>query len=141
MHGFKPNFDPPQRAGHKQGRFVKVVNPLGCLEYADGAKIDLHKELTGNKHTVELMPIHTNIMRHSDLHHGGMIIVDKSLKPQRGNIVVVRYNDAIVIRRIEKSLTHWALVADDPREEKLLLGEFADYQLIGVVTHAINPCR
>ena len=141
MHGFRPNFDPIKRPGHKLGRFATVTNPEGYLQYADGAQIDLHKELTADKSSICIMPIHTNLMRNSGLHDGGMAIVDRALKPRKGNIIVVRYNDMVVMRRLEKSLTHWALVADDPREPKLLLGEFAEYKLIGVVTHAIKSCR
>jgi len=137
MHWYKPTFEPVERSGHKQGRFAKVVNPEGYLQYADGAQIDLHKELTGDSPTVILMPIHTNIMRDSGLRHGGIMVVDKAAKPNNGSIVVVNYNGSIVTRRLGKSQTRWALFADDPREEKLLLTEFADYQLIGVVKHAI----
>lgn len=127
------------RVGHKQGRFVTSTE--GFIRLEDGEGIDLHDMLTGHKHSIRIMPIHTNIMRASGLLHGGFVLVDTTAKPVKGNIVAVQYNGATVIRRLEKSLTRWALVADDPREQKLLLTEFSEYKLLGVITFAINDCR
>jgi SOS-response transcriptional repressor LexA len=138
MHWYRPNFDPIQRPGHKQGRFATVINPEGILIYADGAQIDLHRELTFDKATVLIMPIISNAMQESGLYRGGMMTVDRGLKPFKGCIVVVRYNDQIVTRRLEKSVTRWVLVADDQNEQTLYLDSQADYSLVGVVTNAIK---
>jgi SOS-response transcriptional repressor LexA len=129
---------PPKYSGHRKGRYITTTE--GFLQHETGDHIDLHNMLTGHKHSIHLMPVHTNTMRNSGLHPGGYILVDTNIKPVKGSIVVVRYNDAIVVRRLIKPLTIWQLVADDPREEKLFLTEFAEYSLIGVVTFAINPC-
>src|SRR4051812_19532488 len=113
MNFFKPDFTPIQRRGHKHGRRVATAD--GWAEYNQCDDLDLHKILTGHKNSITLMPIETNLMRNSGLHAGGFALVDRGIKPRRGDVIVVLYNGATVIRRIEKSLTMWALIADDPR--------------------------
>lgn len=76
-------------------------------------------------------------MRASGLHKGGYMLVDKAAKPKRGNIVVVLYNGQRVVRRLEKIVSSWALVPDDPRTKTIFIQSYDHVIKIGGVVKVI----
>lgn len=128
-------YAPANWRSHKQGRFIGTPN--GHLERPGGEQIDLHAFLTNHRVSINLWPIETNAMRVSGLHAGSFALVDRSLSPAPGKIVVVRCNGQVLIRRLIKKNNQWFLIADDPLEEQFLINEFTEVERLGVVTHSI----
>lgn len=120
---------------HKQGRFVTTI--AGHLEWPSGNQIDLHAFLTGHQASINLWPIETNIMRASGLFRGSFALVDQNRPPALGKIVVVRFNNQVIMRRLAKRDNRWCLVPDDPREQVLFITEFDQVERLGVVTYSI----
>lgn len=127
---------PPSLSSHKQGRFATTQE--GFLQYSSGDRIDLHAFLTRHSPSIELMPIHTNIMRASGLYHGGIAVVDSSRRPQLRDLLVVRFNGAVIMRRLERRNGRYCFVADDPREPVYTVTPETQVERLGVIVHAIN---
>ncbi len=126
----------PKFVSHKQGRYATLGS--GYMQHRSGDKVDLHALLTNHSPSVSLVPIHSNLMRVSGLHHGAIAVVDTSLKYRQGKIVVVRFNGDVIIRKLDKKNGRWCFIADDPREPILFVDEYSSIEKLGVVTHAIN---
>jgi len=127
---------PPRFSGHKLGRFA--TSGEGYLVHATGDQIDLHAYLTRHSTSIQLMPIHTNIMRASGLCHGGIAVVDKARKPVLGDLLAVRFNGDLIMRRLEKREGLFCFVADDPREPRYYVYPETTVERLGVIIHAIN---
>lgn len=127
---------PPEYRSHKQGRFVLTAE--GYLEWQSGDQIDLHNLLTEHKQSVNLTRMETGILRTSGVLAGSILVVDKSKQPQSGNMVYVRYNGDLVIRRLVKENNGWVLRSDDPREPVLPVNSYVEIEKLGVVTWALN---
>lgn len=108
------------------------------LTRESGDLIDLHVLLTDNSPHVRLIPIVTNVMRPSGLMHGSIAVVDRGIQPRANSIVMVRFNGTEVIRHLKKKDGIWKLVADDPREEQLLITDEDIVEKLGVVTASIT---
>lgn len=113
------------------------MNPDGLLGRDDEHGIDLHALLTDHKPSVSLMAVHTNIMKASGLPHGSIAVIDRSLKPEKGRVVAVRYNNGVVIRRLDHRAGLWCLVSDDPREDTLFITEDDVVERLGTVTWSL----
>jgi DNA polymerase V len=63
-----------------------------------------------------------------------VVIVDKSIKPTNGKIVIAVVDGEMLIRRYEKSFNKLFLVAESPRVAKIEVNETTDFKVWGVVT-------
>ena len=125
-----------QFSTHKLGRYV--LDPTGFLQGKEGDQVDLHSFLTGHSPAVQVMPINDMAMEGSGLVPGAFILVNASLKPTNGNIVVVRYNSYPMIRRIVKKRGSWCLEADNHRIGDIHIGKGVSVEKIGVVPAVIR---
>jgi|GEM_PF-2475796 len=130
-------YETPYKPDHKQGKLVVLGN--GCLSYENNPKVDLHELITGNRSYIDLMPVHTNIMRPSGLMHGSIAVLDKSREPRPGLLVAVRFNGDIIFRKLEKINGRWCLKADDPRVHPLFITEADTVERLGVITWCLTP--
>lgn len=69
---------------------------------------------------------------------GDLLLVDRSITPTPGRIVVARVDGVLLLRRlIVQGRTGW-LTAADPAYPPIALREGLDYQILGVVKHRIH---
>lgn len=69
---------------------------------------------------------------------GDIVIVDRSLKPQNGKIVIAVIDGEMLIRRYERTLNKLRLVPETPKLATIDVGEFSDFKIWGVVVHVIR---
>ncbi|GAA5315830.1 MAG: hypothetical protein AseanaTS_10350 [Candidatus Pelagadaptatus aseana] len=70
---------------------------------------------------------------------GDLLIVDCSLSPQHGDIVVAALEGELICRRLD--LRNSLLTSDDEDLEDLPLQDWADLRIEGVVAHSITQHR
>jgi DNA polymerase V len=68
-----------------------------------------------------------------------IIIVDRSLKPVHGKIIVTILNGEILVRRFHKNFSSAFLLPENKRFKPINLGEFTNFSVWGVVTYVIHP--
>jgi DNA polymerase V len=122
-----PLFAAPVRAGFPSPADDYVDRPL-CL----------NAYLVPRPAATLFVRLRDDAMAADHFHPGDLLIVDRSLKPIDGRIVVVWINGELLLRRlIVQGRTGW-LTAADPAYPPLALREGLDYQILGVVKHRIH---
>jgi DNA polymerase V len=78
-------------------------------------------------------------IRGEGIHHGDLLVVDRSVGPRSGSIVVAVQEGRFLLRRLEGTSAHWHLVASDATSPAIALqGDDPDLLIWGVVIHAIH---
>lgn len=109
---------------------------------ADGyveAVIDLNGVLMPRPSSSFLMRVDGDAMRGDGIHHGDLLVVDRSVAPRPGSTVVAVHQGGFVLRRLEGRPSQWRLVASDASTAAIALqGEDPDLLIWGVVLHAVH---
>jgi len=120
---------------------VPTANATGFGAAADDYMergIDLNEQLIRNKPATFFMRVTGNSMINASIHDGDVVIVDKSIKPQNGKIVIAIVDGEMLIRRLEKTMNKMRLVPETPKLSAIEVGEFSDVSIWGVVTYVIK---
>jgi DNA polymerase V len=120
---------------------VHMANASGFGAAADDYMergIDLNEQLIRNKPATFFMKVSSNSMINAGIFDGDIIIVDKSIKPQNGKIVVAVIDGEMLIRRYEKTMNRLRLIPETSKLAVLEVSEFMDFKIWGVVTYIIR---
>jgi DNA polymerase V len=116
--------------------------PTGFPSPADDyveAPIDLNTVLMPRRSSTFLMRADGDAMRGEGIHHGDLLVVDRSVAPWSGATVVAVHEGCFVLRRLEGRSPQWRLVASDGSRPVIRLnGDDPDLLIWGVVTHAVH---
>ncbi|HVV03743.1 MAG TPA: S24 family peptidase, partial [Puia sp.] len=72
--------------------------------------VDLNEQLVHNKPATFFMRVSGDAMTGSGIFNGDVVIVDRSLRPASGKVVIAMLNGDMLIRRLEKTLNKIRLV-------------------------------
>lgn len=101
--------------------------------------INLNEELIQNKAATYIMRVRGDAMSGAGINDGDMIIVDRSLKPVSGKVVIALLNGEMLIRRLEKTFNKMRLLPDTPRLAPIEVDAACDsFSIWGVVTYTIH---
>ena len=115
---------------------VPTANATGFGAAADDYAergIDLNEQLIRNKPATFFMKINSNSMINAGIFKGDIAIVDKSVQPTNGKIVIAVVDGEMLIRRYEKSFNKLLLVAEAPKVATIEVNELSDAKVLGVV--------
>ena len=115
---------------------VPTANATGFGAAADDYAergIDLNEQLIRNKPATFFMKINSNSMINAGIFKGDIAIVDKSVQPKNGKIVIAVVDGEMLIRRYEKSFNKLLLVAEAPKVATIEVNEMSDAKVWGVV--------
>ncbi len=121
---------------------VPTANATGFTAAADDYMergIDLNEQLIKNKPATYFMRVTGNSMTGASIHDGDIVIVDRSIKPTNGKIVIAVINGEMLIRRLEKTMNKIRLIPETPKLSPIDVSEFDDCKIWGVVTYIIRP--
>ncbi|HCT54095.1 MAG TPA: peptidase S24 [Balneola sp.] len=82
-----------------------------------------------------------NAMKRSGIHDKDILIVDRSITPRHGNIIVTSIDEEPSIRRFAKQGSRIFLVSDDPSLQPIAVNKETAWTIWGVVTHVIHRFR
>ncbi len=120
---------------------VVTANATGFGAAADDYMergIDLNEQLIGNKPATYFMRVSGNSMINASIHDGDIVIVDRSIKPQNGKIVIAVIDGEMLIRRYEKTVNRLRLIPETPKLSPIEATEFSNLVIWGVVTYTIK---
>ena len=100
--------------------------------------IDLNEQLVANKPATFFMRVSGESMIGAGIAAGDIVIVDRSIAPQNGKIVIAIIDGEMLIRRYQKTMNSLSLVPETPRLSAISITEFTDFKIWGVVTYAIK---
>ena len=121
---------------------LKTVNATGFTsptdDYAERG-IDLNEELIANKPSTFFMRVRSDSMINAGIFNGDVVIVDRSLKPVNGKIVIATFDGEMLIRRLEKINNHLRLVPECGNLSSIEIDESYDgFEIWGVATYVIH---
>ena len=138
------NFFGSSYAGSKGFRQQDVpkANATGFGAAADDyveRGIDLNEQLIRNKPATFFMRVRGEAMIGAGIHDGDVVIVDRSLKPNTGKVIIASLNGEMLIRRFEKTFNKIRLVPETSRLSPIDVDPSgAEFGVWGVVTFVIH---
>ncbi len=121
---------------------VKTANATGFGAAADDYMergIDLNEQLIKNKPATFFFKMKGDAMRDAGIFDGDILIVDRSLKPVNGKIIVAVLNGELLVRRFHRNFSSAFLIAENSRYKNINLAEFTDFKVWGVLVYTIHP--
>ena len=120
---------------------VKTANATGFGAAADDYAergIDLNEQLIRNKPATFFMKVSGNSMINAGIFDGDIVIVDRSIKPANGKIVIAVIDGDMLIRRYEKTISSLRLIPETSKLSAIDVSEFMDFKIWGVVVCVIR---
>lgn len=101
-------------------------------------ELDLHELLVDHPAATFFVRVQGESMSGAGLASGDILIVDRSLSPQSGKIVVALLNGEFTVKRLLREGEQVSLVPDNPRYKSIVVTSEDDFQIWGVVTYVIH---
>ena len=120
---------------------VPTANATGFGAAADDYMergIDLNEQLIRNKPATFFMRVNSSSMINAGIHEGDIVIIDRSIKPVSGKIVIAVLDGDMLIRRLEKTLNKLRLIPETTKLSPIEISEYSDLTIWGVVTYVIH---
>ena len=111
-------------------------------EDAPGIALDLNELMVPNPISTYYLRVEGDSMAGAGITSGDIVVVDKSLEPKNGDIVVAAVDGDFTIKHLKREGNQKAwLVAANPNYQPIALHEAADAAIWGVVTYIIHQAR
>jgi DNA polymerase V len=120
---------------------VPTANATGFGAAADDYMergIDLNEQLIRNKPATFFFRMNSDAMIGAGIHHGDVLIVDRSIKAVNGKVIVAVINGELLVRRLQTHMKGVTLIAENKKYGQLQIEEFSNYTAWGVVVYAIH---
>ena len=120
---------------------VQTANATGFGAAADDYMdrgIDLNEQLVKNKPATFFMRVSGNSMINAGIYNGDLVIVDRSVQPKNGKIVIAVIDGEMLIRRLSISFNKMWLVPETLNPLVIEVSEFSDFKIWGVVMHVVR---
>ncbi|MFC1811015.1 LexA family protein [Patescibacteria group bacterium] len=101
-------------------------------------KLDLNEKLIRHPAATFFVRVAGNSMIKAGIHSGDLLIVDRSLEPKSGNVVVAVIDGEFTVKRISKKGDQLFLVPENPRFKPIQITNDSNFQVWGVVTNVIH---
>lgn len=128
----------------KEGRLLPLFGtqlPAGFPSAADDyleKQLDLHALLVEHPVATFFIRIEGDSMINAGMHSGDILVVDRSLSPQSGKIVVALIDGEFTVKRLKIEGKKVYLLPENPLYHPIEIQEGTDFQVWGVVTYAIH---
>ena len=116
---------------------VSAGFPSPADDYLD-RRLDLNEHLIKNPAATFFVRVAGDSMTGAGINDDDMLIVDRSLEPASGNIVIAVINGELAVKRLLKKNGNCQLVAENQHYPPLEINEDTPLEIWGVVTYAIH---
>lgn len=116
---------------------VSAGFPSPADDYLD-RKLDLNEHLVKNPAATFFVRVAGDSMTGTGINDNDILVVDRSLEPSSGNIVIAVVNGELTVKRLLRNLNSCRLVAENPDYPDLEINEETPLEIWGVATYAIH---
>lgn len=120
--------------------FVEAVSagfPSPADDYIE-EKLDLNKHLIKHPAATFFVRASGNSMIDAGIHSGDILVVDRSLEPTNGNVVIAVVNGDLTVKRIQKKAGRLILMPDNEDYEPIEIEEEMDFVIWGTVMWVLH---
>ena len=111
--------------------------PSPADEYAESA-LDLNTYLVRNKSATFFFRVIGDSMIGANIHDGDLLVVDRSIEPRHGHIVLAVINNEYTVKRLHRLNGVIELHAENPAYAPICFQEHDELRVWGVVTGAVS---
>lgn len=111
---------------------VSAGFPSPAADYED-KRLDINDYLIRNPVSTFFFSVEGDSMQGAEIFDGDILVVDKSIRPVHGHIVVAFVNGERLVKRLYRRGSRVALLADNPAYPSLEIHEGIDLEIWGVV--------
>jgi DNA polymerase V len=102
------------------------------------AKLDLNDHLIRNPAATFFVRVVGDSMLGAGIYSGDFLVVDRSLNPKDGNIVIAVINGELLVKRIQKKKSKYYLLPENPKYDPIEITESMQFEVWGVVTTVVH---
>lgn len=121
--------------------FYECAVSAGFPSPADGEmgdKLDLNELLIKHPAATFFVRVAGSSMINAGIHHGDILVVDRSVEPLHGRIVIAAVNGELTVKRLHRDGKQLQLLAENEAYGPIDIGENSDLHIWGVVTNVIH---
>lgn len=116
---------------------IKAGFPSPAEDYAE-QHLDLNTHLIQHPAATFFLRVSGDSMINAGIFNGDLLIVDRSLEPSNGKIVIAAVNGELTVKRLKKTAEAIFLVAENDQYPPIELNDSDQIQIWGVVTNTIH---
>lgn len=117
---------------------VSAGFPSPAADYIDKT-LDLNELLIQNPAATFYARAQGESMLDAGIHHNDILVVDRSLEPIHGKIVICALNGELTVKRLQHENGQWKLKAENRHYPDSVLHDDLELVVWGVVTNVIHP--
>ena len=103
--------------------------------------IDLNKYLIKNPISTFFLRVSGNSMNNAGIYNNDLLIIDRSINPNPGHIVVALIDGEFTLKRLIKEKDNYYLKADKENYPAINLYEYVNIQIWGVAIYSIHKLQ
>jgi len=103
--------------------------------------IDLNKYLIKNPISTFFLRVSGNSMNNAGIYNNDLLIIDRSINPHPGHIVVALLDGEFTLKRLVKEENSYYLKADKENYPAINLYEYINVEIWGVATYSIHDIQ
>ena len=116
---------------------VQAGFPSPADDYLEGA-LDLNEHLIRRPAATFFLRVLGDSMTGAGIHSGDLLIVDRSVHPADGRIVIAVVDGELTVKRLSRRRGRVRLMPENPRYRPIEIRDGQDLQIWGVVLHVIH---
>ncbi len=101
-------------------------------------RLDLNEHLIDNPAATFFVRVSGASMVDAGIHNGDILIVDRSLEPSEGEIVIAVLDGQLAVKRLVKEKGEFYLFSENDDYENLKINPESDFRIWGVATNVIH---
>ncbi|MBF0446727.1 MAG: repressor LexA [Magnetococcales bacterium] len=122
------------------GSTVPAGFPSPADDYVEG-HLDLNQHLIDHPAATFFVRVEGSSMTGAGIHHGNILVVDRSLEAKDGDIVVAVVYGELTVKRLQHTNKKVWLIPENPQYTPLEITEEMEVTIWGVVTSAVHQFR
>lgn len=134
-------FSPENNTEFQLPLFLESVSagfPSPADDYLE-SMLDLNEHLIRNPSATFFVKVTGDSMIDAGLYSGDTLVVDRSLTPKDGNIVIASINGELIVKRLKKLKNKIYLLPENMNYESIEITDEMNFEVWGVVTTVIHP--
>jgi DNA polymerase V len=101
-------------------------------------RLDLNEYLIKNPSATFLVRATGDSMINAGIYENDILIVDRSITPYEGKIVIIAIDGELTVKRLQKKNNRYFLMAENPNYDPIEIKDFQETLIWGVVTHVLH---
>lgn len=124
-----------------------IVSPFVIVAYAgfpspaadfEESPLNLHDYVVKNAPATFFVRVKGDSMKGASIFSGDLLVVDRSITPGNGHIIIACLNGGMIIKRLKLKHGGVYLVSDNSSYRPIKVSEDHDFKVWGVVTYCIH---